>query len=193
MDLKSSAVFRMRNSLSYRFGAEILKINGNFLYFFKLPCILMKIFKEYKKERQIYNFLIKFDKSFALRKLSDYYDFQDAESLKESLEFKLGSEFIKAYKTWYLGSLMMYPYTALRLISSFKEQPLRLIRGRNFAGNNVVLCEDVDSFLPKKVLQKINNLDNEFFVAKNESKFKMIMGGGFDIMGILTLIKKQKI
>ncbi|EMU6399574.1 TPA: hypothetical protein SB541_001204 [Campylobacter jejuni] len=91
---EDSAVFRIKNSLSYRFGNEMIRANS-FLKILRLPFILLKIMLKFRKEQKIYQYVVKQNPKLALRCLQEYPDYYDALKLKNHLSYRLGNALIK--------------------------------------------------------------------------------------------------
>ncbi|HEG6758160.1 TPA: hypothetical protein SE795_001774 [Campylobacter jejuni] len=85
-----SAVFRIKNSLSYRLGIEMIQAK-NLLKMLKLPFILLKIILKFKKEQKMYKFISKQNPNLVLRPLEKYVDYNDALQVKKHLSFIMGN------------------------------------------------------------------------------------------------------
>ncbi|WP_416860977.1 glycosyltransferase family 2 protein [Helicobacter ganmani] len=103
------AVERVKNQLSYKLGAEILKT--------KNP---MRIFILTFKLKNLINHWGQLEsKTLNLDDFSDYY-----EGLKtcEHLSYSLGFTFLKAYTNWYKGEILLLPFKFYRVYRQFKEK-----------------------------------------------------------------------
>lgn len=102
------AVERVKNQLSYKLGAEILKT--------KNP---MRIFILTFKLKNLINHWGQLEcKTLNLDDFSDYY-----EGLKtcKHLSYSLGFTFLKAYTNWYKGEILLLPFKFYRVYRQFKE------------------------------------------------------------------------
>jgi len=104
LNLQVGAVERVKNQLSYKLGSAMLDCKG-FLKFFKMVFVLKKISKKHKKEKTIYECMLKINPSLKLPPLEYYADYREALLLQESLNYKLGKAVIKANNSKWQGGL----------------------------------------------------------------------------------------
>ncbi|MBX7490171.1 CatB-related O-acetyltransferase [Helicobacter turcicus] len=102
LNLSAAAVLRVKNQLSYKLGSAMLDSKG-FLKFFKLIFVLKKISKKHKKEKMIYECMLKVNPSLKLAPLEDHPDYKDALLVQESLNYKLGKALIEANNSKWAG------------------------------------------------------------------------------------------
>ncbi|MDL0089675.1 hypothetical protein [Campylobacter gastrosuis] len=110
-----TAKLRIYNQLNYKIGKAIAQNKKSPLGYIKLPFILSYIHNEHKKDQLTYQDKIKKNPKLALPKLQDYPDYKEALKIKDSLEYKLGEEFIKASKNWYKGGFVKFMFSAKKL------------------------------------------------------------------------------
>ena len=115
----TGAKIRVQNSLSYKIGLEIIKAyKGGTLSLLLLPFTLKKLQKQYlekKKFKEILTQQLELYFSFKPIKLENMLDFNQAQKAKEHLAFKLGTAFLKAYKTNFKLGLLKFYFEAKKL------------------------------------------------------------------------------
>ncbi|HDZ5002402.1 TPA: hypothetical protein RTG31_001085 [Campylobacter jejuni] len=95
----TNAFFRIKTSLEYKLGFAMIQGFKSFFGLIKLPFVLLLIVKKHKKEKEIYNTLIKFCPELKLLPLEKCKNFHQALRLKEHLSYQLGFVFLKAFRS----------------------------------------------------------------------------------------------
>ncbi|HFZ5102274.1 TPA: hypothetical protein ACIKZN_001404, partial [Campylobacter jejuni] len=88
-----TAIFRVKNSLSYKLGNTILKVKISEVLF--LPLIICKIVFHFKIQQIIYRYVVKQNPKLKLKSLEQYDDYMESLKIREHLSYKLGNAFIK--------------------------------------------------------------------------------------------------
>lgn len=88
---------RIQNHLSFKIGKALLESKG-FWSRIWLPIILYQIRKQHNKSLEIYTQICRVNPTLKLLPLESYSDYKEALEEKESKTYKLGVEFMKAYK-----------------------------------------------------------------------------------------------
>ena len=97
---------RVRFHLAYKLGYAMIRFKTPFGCVL-LPFVLTYIFLAHKIEQKLYEREIKIKPHLKLPPLQQYPDFASCKE-KESMPYKLGLALIKAYKTWYKGTLVKF-------------------------------------------------------------------------------------
>lgn len=119
--LKTSAVARIKNHLTYKLGTAIIICNKSLFTLFSLPFILSFIKAQYKKEQNAYKALIKKRPELKLPNIETYPDYKEALKEKECFTYKLGLALMKADKEWLRGGYIKFYFEAKKLEREFKK------------------------------------------------------------------------
>lgn len=95
---------RIQNHLSFKIGKALLESKG-FWSRIWLPFLLYQIRKQHNKSLEIYTQICRVNPTLKLLPLESYSDYKGALEEKESKAYKLGVEFMKAYKGREIGKL----------------------------------------------------------------------------------------
>ncbi|MCH5322588.1 MAG: hypothetical protein J1E31_03285 [Helicobacter sp.] len=96
--IKNPAVFRVKNSLSYRLGQIMISHSKSFKGYLTMPFTLFKCSKEFKQNRTKQKL-----EGIKIPPLENLIDYKQSLACKNHLSYKLGSALIKAHKAWYKG------------------------------------------------------------------------------------------
>lgn len=88
------AVERVKNQLSYKLGAEILKTK-NPMRILKLPFVLYGTFANHRFEQRVLKALILLKPELKPLRLQDFADYDESLKVKEHLSYRLGSAMLK--------------------------------------------------------------------------------------------------
>ncbi|EIA3689548.1 hypothetical protein K7F10_001744 [Campylobacter jejuni] len=89
-----SAVFRVKNSLSYRLGEVIIKTK-NISSVIKLPFLILIIILDYKMQKFIYNYAIRNNPKLKLKPIDFCYDYNSSLVFKNHLSYRIGNLLVK--------------------------------------------------------------------------------------------------
>ncbi|EAI1056563.1 alpha-2,3-sialyltransferase [Campylobacter coli] len=103
-----SAKQRIQNHLSYKLGSALIENSKSILGYIRMPFVLSYIRDKHKKDQLAYESKMKKNPNLTLPPLTSYLDYKEALKEKECFTYKLGEAFIKAYKAWYKGGLIMF-------------------------------------------------------------------------------------
>ena len=117
-----SAKARIHNHLAYKLGQIIIRNSKTLFDYIKLPYLLMAMSLIHKEQEKTYKEKIKTNPNLALPPLESYKDYKEALKEKECFTYKLGSAFIKAYKSWYKGGMIKFYFEAKKLEREFKNK-----------------------------------------------------------------------
>ncbi|MCX2683298.1 hypothetical protein OQH60_05730 [Campylobacter sp. MIT 21-1685] len=111
-----SAVFRIRNSLSYKLGQAIIFNSKSFIGYLRMPYVLSYIAALHQEE-------LKKQSSLKLPPLESLADYKEALKMKEHLSYKLGEAFIVAYKNLWRGGVLKFVFfESKRIRKEFRER-----------------------------------------------------------------------
>lgn len=88
------AVERVKNQLSYKLGAEILKTK-NPIKILKLPFTLYAITANHRFEQRVLKALVSLNPELKPLRLQDFADYEESLKVKEHLSYRLGSAMLK--------------------------------------------------------------------------------------------------
>lgn len=88
------AVERVKNQLSYKLGAEILKTK-NPIKILKLPFTLYAITANHRFEQRVLKVLVSLNPELKPLRLQDFADYEESLKVKEHLSYRLGSAMLK--------------------------------------------------------------------------------------------------
>lgn len=110
----NSAVFRVKNSLSYRLGQIMIKYSKSLKGYLKMPFVLFESFKEFKQNLA---------KSESVKKppLENLADYKQSLTYKNHLSYKLGFALIKAHKNWYKGGYIWLCFEIFKIKKAHKR------------------------------------------------------------------------
>lgn len=103
---ENSAVYRIKNQLTYKLGSVIAKNSNSIFGYIILPYALFITNMQYKKE-------LKNRKK--LPPLSALPDYQEALKCKTHATYRVGEAFLKGWKYWYIGGLIWFIFKALQI------------------------------------------------------------------------------
>ena len=113
--IKNPAVFRVKNSLSYRLGQIMISHSKSFKGYLTMPFALFKCSKEFKQNRTKQKL-----EGIKIPPLENLIDYKQSLAYKNHLSYKLGSALIKAHKAWYKGGYIWLCFELFKIKRGWK-------------------------------------------------------------------------
>lgn len=107
------AVERVKNQLSYKLGAEILKTK-NPMKILKLPFVLYGTLANHRFEQKVLKALVSLKPELKPLRLQDFADYDESLKIKEHLSYRLGSAMLKNPFT--------FPFKILSIYKDYKRK-----------------------------------------------------------------------
>ncbi len=176
-----SATERIKNSLSYKLGSEILEHKKQYKRgFLILIYKLYKIKKQHFRDQKLYKQATKIFPQLVYPKLETCSDYNESIRYKYHLSYMLGEVLIHAHKTWYRGGYFKL-YKNIQII----KRQYDLLKGLSL--NNIYIS------LENKELLK-NNFEAIKDILQTHKDYKPILENIFHnfkfFLANLTLIKE---
>ncbi|EOI0733336.1 TPA: hypothetical protein ACXATO_000480 [Campylobacter jejuni] len=107
-----SAVFRVKNSLSYRLGFMIVN-SRDFFSLLKLPFLLVQILFDFKKQQSSYKYMVNRNPKLKLKPIDTYLDYRQSLNIKKHLSYQVGNALVK--------HPFLFPFILIRICKNWKK------------------------------------------------------------------------